>query len=350
MPAKILKKDQDEVTFLIEIEAETFKKALLEEYRKATDGKEQKNVFPLSNEAVLKQYPGLEGIAYKALEKILPTYYTSALKELGIQPLTFPKIMPQATEVGKPCLVEVQVRVEPEIELKQYEGLEATYTPVIVTEEDIAQQLDGLRKQHHAENDDAKLLANMPFSSLDELIEEIRKSLISMAEDKTNNNKKEAVIEQLLATNPLTLAEEVIEQQIMIEFEQIQKQIGRQNMQSYLKSTGRSLRDVQEELRPQAEARVKKNLLLCAVAEDIAAEVTEEDIKEALAKQPGLFMDLSFDYETQRKKLESMPGALDRLRQSILMEKATDYIISKAVLHENEPQNVLASLPEYLKF
>lgn len=349
MPAKLLKKSQDEVTFLIEIEAETFQKALLEEYRKATAGNEQKNVSPfLSNEAVMRQFPGLEGISFKALDRILPAYYADALKELGIQPLTFPKIMPQATELGKNCLVEVQVKIEPEIELKQFEGLEGTYTPVIVIEEDIAQQLDGLRKQHQAENDDAKLLANLPFASVDALIEEIRKSLTSMAEEKTDTNKKEAVFKQLIAANPLTLAEEIIEQQTMVEFEQIQKQMGRQTMQSYLKSTGQSLLDVQKELRPQAEARVKRNLLLSAVAEEIAAEVTEEDIREALTKQAGLYMDLSFDYEAQLKKIENIPGGLERLRQSILMEKATDYIISKAVLHENEPQIILAVLPEYL--
>jgi FKBP-type peptidyl-prolyl cis-trans isomerase (trigger factor) len=317
---------------------------LLEEYRKATAGNEQKNVSPfLSNEAVMRQFPGLEGISFKALDRILPAYYADALKELGIQPLTFPKIMPQATELGKNCLVEVQVKIEPEIELKQFEGLEGTYTPVIVIEEDIAQQLDGLRKQHQAENDDAKLLANLPFASVDALIEEIRKSLTSMAEEKTDTNKRKRCSNNLLLPS-INLSEEIIEQQTMVEFEQIQKQMGRQTMQSYLKSTGQSLLDVQKELRPQAEARVKRNLLLSAVAEEIAAEVTEEDIREALTKQAGLYMDLSFDYEAQLKKIENIPGGLERLRQSILMEKATDYIISKAVLHENEPQNILAVL------
>ncbi len=291
----------------------------------------------------MRQFPGLEGISFKALDRILPAYYADALKELGIQPLTFPKIMPQATELGKNCLVEVQVKIEPEIELKQFEGLEGTYTPVIVIEEDIAQQLDGLRKQHQAENDDAKLLANLPFASVDALIEEIRKSLTSMAEEKTDTNKRKRCSNNLLLPS-INLSEEIIEQQTMVEFEQIQKQMGRQTMQSYLKSTGQSLLDVQKELRPQAEARVKRNLLLSAVAEEIAAEVTEEDIREALTKQAGLYMDLSFDYEAQLKKIENIPGGLERLRQSILMEKATDYIISKAVLHENEPQNILAVL------
>ncbi|NLI91334.1 MAG: hypothetical protein GX434_03775 [Peptococcaceae bacterium] len=350
MPATLLKNNKDEAVFLIHIDAKTFEKALIEEYNKDTVAEDQKSASAfLSNEAMLKQYPELQKITNKALEKLMPSYYVNALKELGLQPMTFPKIMPKTVVPGQPCVLEVRVALEPELELKQFEGLEASFTPVIVTEEDIAQQMKGLRKQHGAENDDAKLLEKLHVESIDALQEEVRRSLGIMAKDKTDFNRTEAVMKQLLEANTISLAEEIIQQQIMIEINQISRQMGPQVMQNYLKSSGRNMDDLKKEVRPQAERTVKKNLLLTAVAEKVSPEVTEEDIKSAITKRPGSIMDFIADYETQRKHIDEMPGALDQIKHSIRLEKAADYIVGKAVLYENKPTNIMNELPEYMK-
>lgn len=350
MSVTLLNASKEEATFLIKIDAKTFERAIMGEYFKATAAENKKSppTF-MSNEALLRQYPELEKIAGKALEELMPSYYMSAIKELGLNPMTFPKVTPRTLALGQPCILEVRIALEPEIELKQFEGLEATYTPVLVTEDDIAQQIAGLRKQHDAENDDSKLLEKLPFDTIEALSEEIRKSLTSMAEEKTNYYKNEAVAKKLLEANPVTLPEEIIEQQIMIEINQLHKQMGPQALESYMKSSGRSMDDLKREVRPEAEARVKKNLVLTAIAEKILPEVTEEDIRDALAKQPGLLMDPSADYEKYRKRIEEMPGALDQIIHSIRLEKVNDYIVAKAILHQNKPTNIMDELPEYMK-
>lgn len=350
MPATLINKTKEEASFLIEIDAKTFEKALMEEYHKATaaEGKKTAPAF-LSNEALLGQYPELEKIANKALEKLLPAYYMSAIKELDIHPMTFPNIMPRQNQLGQPCVIEIKVALEPEVELKKYEGLETEYIPVAVTEEDMAEQIAGLRKQHGAETDDAKLLEKLPFNTIEELLVEIRTSLTSMADDKTKFNKQEAVIKQLIALNPLSIPEEIIQQQINIELNQVGQQMGKQFLQNYMKSSGRTLEDLKEEVRPQAEMNVKKSLLLTAVADKISPEVTEEDIKEMISKQPGSFSDLSIDYETRRKRITETPGALDQIKHLIRIDKATNYIVSKAILRENAPMNIMDSLPDYMK-
>lgn len=350
MPATLLNTTKDEATFLIEIDAKTFEKALMEEYNKATaaEGKKAAPTF-LSNEALLGQYSDLEKIANKALEKLLPAYYMSAVKELGLHPMTFPNILPRSNQLGQPCIIEVRVALEPVIELVQYEGLEAAYTPVVVTDEDIAEQIAGLRKQHEAGTDDAKLLEKLPFNTIEELLTELRTSLTSMADDKSKFNKQEAVMKQLIASNPLSLSEEIIQQQINIEISQVSQQMGQQFLQNYMRSSGRTLDDLKNEVRPQAEMNVKKNLLLNAVAEKISPEITEEDIKETITKQPGSFADFTLDYEARRKRINETPGALDQLKHLIRLEKATDYVVGKAIFSENKPCNVMDALPEYMK-
>jgi len=346
MSAKLIKANQEEAIFLIEIDAKIFEKALLEEYKKATaDENNQTESAFLSTEAILRQYPELDKIASKTLEQLMPSYYMNAVKELGLQPITFPKITPRSTTLGQPCVIEVRVGLEPKVELKQFEGLEATYTPVIATEEDVTRQISGLRKQHDAETDDEKLLSRLPFDTMEVLTENIRSSFETMAKEKTNFNKKEAVIRQLIAVNPITLTDEVVEQQIMLEIDRMSRQMGQQAMQRYMKSSGRTIDDLKREARPWAETTVKKMLLLSAVVEKISPEVTEEDIKEMISRQPGSMPGATVDYETQRKRFEEMPGAMEQIIHSIRLEKTTDYIVAKAILHENKPMNIMDELP-----
>lgn len=350
MTATLLNASKDEATFIMEIEAKVFQKTLLEEYEKfnSPDDKKSAPAF-LSNEVVLGKHPDLDKIAKNALEKLMPTYYVDAIKELGLKPMSFPKIKPRATALGKPCVIEVIVTLEPELEIKQYEGLEATYTPIVVTEDDLEVQISGLRQQYNAEKDDSKLLENLPFNTIEELKEEILKSFTDMAQEKTNHNKKEAVLKQLVEANPISLKNEIIEQQVMLEINQIGRQMGPQVMQNYLKNSGRDMNDLKKEVRPQAEATVKKNLLLSAIAEKLSPEVNDEDIKEAIINQPGSFMEIATDYETRRKRIDEIPGALDQLIHSIRLEKVADYIIAKAILHERKPINIMEEMPEYMK-
>ncbi|NLO97541.1 MAG: hypothetical protein GX091_05675 [Peptococcaceae bacterium] len=339
MSAKIIKIEKDEAIFQIEIDAETYKKALIEEYRRDLAIRGENPDSPFS-EKTLQEYHNLKKISEKAVDKLFPAYYLNAIKKLELQPMSFPRIKFQTNNVGQPCVIEVRVILEPEVKIQKIEGLEVDFTPVIVTEEDIEQQLAVLREQHGAANDDVKLLQAMHFDSMDALKAEIRQSLESWARDRTEWNKKTAVMKQLLAANPIEINEEVIEEQIMLKIEQMQNQMGPHGFQAYLESNGLTIDDMINEVRPQAEAKVKKGLILSAVADKLSPEVTEEDIKTMITKQSDSYLDSITNYEARRKQIDKTPGALDQLKQAIRMEKAAEYILAQAVFHENQSVRV----------
>jgi len=350
MSLTLLKSGKEEAVFTLEIDAKTIETAILEEFRKVPAGKDQKKMnAPLSDKARLAQHPELNKIASQALNNLLPAYYMDAIKKLGLTPMTYPQIKPKETKLGEPCIVEIRVALEPEIELKTYEGLEVSYSPVIVTEDDVKQQIAGLRQQRGAENDDEKLLKTLPFDTIEAFTAEVRGSLQSLADEKTEFNKREAVMKKLIEGNPLPLREEVVEQQIMIMINQFRRRVGTENFDGYLKSTGKSLADAKKEVRPEAEEAVRKNLLLAAVADKISPEITEEDIKSVISTQENSIQDMGLGYEARRKKLEATPGALEQLQHAIRLKKAADHIISKAVLQERAPVRILDQLPEYMK-
>lgn len=103
MSATLLNANTEEASFLIKIDARTFENALMDEYKKAPVSKKMKSAPTfLSNQALLGQYPELEKIAAQALEKLMPSYFLSAINELDLRPISFPNIMPRAAKVGEP--------------------------------------------------------------------------------------------------------------------------------------------------------------------------------------------------------------------------------------------------------
>jgi len=348
MNVTMLKSSEEEALFKIVIDADTIEKAITDEFVKATEAEnKQPTGLPLSNRAMMANHPDLDRIAAKALNNILPHYYLGALKTLNLTPMTYPKIMPQETKLGEPCVVKIQVALEPKIALEKYEGLEASYIPVVVTEEDVKQQIAGIRRQRGAE-DDEKLLTGLPFDSIEAFGAEVHSSLLTLAKESTERNIKQAVIKKLIEANPCTLREEAVEQQIMLQINQFRQHVGGRKFDDYLKSTNRTLEDAKKEIRPEAEVTVRKNLLLSAVADKLQLEVTEEDIKKALLQQENSIMDMALNFDARRKRLEETPGAKEQLVHSLRLGKATDYIIGKAILSEDEPVRVLDEKPQNL--
>lgn len=341
MTVTMLKSSDEEALFKIEIDADIIEKAITDEFIKATEGdKTLQQGLPLSNRAMMAKHPQLDRIAAQALNKILPSYYMSAIKELNITPMTYPKIMPQETKLGEPCTVKIQIALEPKITLVKYEGLEASYVPVVVTEDDVTQQISGIRQQRGAEDND-KLIENLPFDSIEAFAEEVRTSLQSLAEESSERNIKDAVIKSLIEANPCQLRDEAVEQQIMLQIDQFRHQVGSKKFDDYLKSTNKTIEDAKNEIRPEAEMAVKKNLLLSAIADIQQFEITEADIKKSILQQESSIMDIALDFDARRKQLDETPGAKEQLVHSIRVAKAADYIIDKAILTQEEPVRIL---------
>ena len=342
MTVTMLKSSEEEALFKIEIDADTIENAITEEFVKATRDDKPSPGLPLSNRAMMANHPELDRIAAKALNNILPSYYMRALKELDLTPLTYPEIMPQETKLGAPCVVKIRIGLEPKIALEKYAGLEASYVPVVVTEDDVNQQISGIRRQRGAGDDDEKLLANLPFDTMEAFAAEVHTSLLSLAQESTERNIKEAVINKLIETNPCSLREEAVEQQVMLQINRFRQQVGGKKFDDYLESTNRTLEDAKKEIRPEAEKAVKKNLLLSAVADSLQFDITEEDIKKTLLQQENSIMDMALDFDARRKRLEETPGAKEQLVHLIRLGKAADFIVDKAILSEEQPVRVLA--------
>lgn len=137
-----IKKEKNEVTFKMEIKALKFEEAIQKAYEKnknkyAIDGF-RKGKAPRK---ILEMKFG-EDIFYEdAINILFPDEYTEAVEELKLEPIDRPVI--DITEIGKGknLVIEVEVTVEPEVELGDYKGIEAKKVEYNVTDEDVDNEL-----------------------------------------------------------------------------------------------------------------------------------------------------------------------------------------------------------------
>lgn len=91
---------------------------------------------------------GVEVLYNDALDILLPEAYANAVQDAQIVPVDRPEIDVVQMEKGKPLVFKAKVTVKPEVKLGEYKGLEVPQKDFPVTEEDIKNELESLRKSH----------------------------------------------------------------------------------------------------------------------------------------------------------------------------------------------------------
>ena len=95
---------------------------------------------------VFEQTYGSHQITNQALEDVVPEAYSKAVREHDLEPVDRPKMELLPGEEGKPARLKAVVEVRPEIDLRDYKGIEVEREPVSVTDEDVEKSIAALAK------------------------------------------------------------------------------------------------------------------------------------------------------------------------------------------------------------
>jgi trigger factor len=96
---------------------------------------------------VIDRQVGRGAVLDEAVNEVLPQKYFAALEENSLTPLAQPDIEVTRLEDNETLEFTAEVDVRPEIEVPDYEGLEATVDDVEVTDEDVEEQVQALRER-----------------------------------------------------------------------------------------------------------------------------------------------------------------------------------------------------------
>ncbi|MEV9502744.1 trigger factor [Bacillus safensis] len=148
MSVKWEKQEGNEGVLTVEVDAETFNKALDDAFKKVVKqvsipgfrkGKVPRGLF--------EQRFGVESLYQDALDILLPVEYPKAIDEAGIEPVDRPEIDVEKIEKGENLIFTAKVTVKPEVKLGDYKGLNVEKDDTAVTDEDVQEELKGLQNR-----------------------------------------------------------------------------------------------------------------------------------------------------------------------------------------------------------
>src|SRR5699024_11378790 len=99
------------------------------------------------------------------------------------------------------------------------------------------------------------------------------------------------------------------------------------NLQSYLQISGQDESQLREQMKDEAEERVKTNLTLTAIADAEEVEVSDADIDKELEK-------MSEQFNISVEDIKQTLGSTDIVKNDVRIQKVIDMLVEEAKLVE----------------
>lgn len=162
------------------------------------------------------------------------------------------------------------------------------------------------------------------FETLEEYKADIRSKLEKDKENSARRTKEDEAIAKIVEHSKMDIPAPMIDTQVstMInEYAQSLMQSGL-SFQQYLQFTGSTMDQFREQVRPDAEERIKSSLVLEAIAKAENLEATDEDVEKKIAEMA----------ETYGMKVEDLKENIpdserSSMKDQIAIEKAVDFIM-----------------------
>ncbi len=221
--------------------------------------------------------------------------------------------------IGKNIGEEVEVNVTfPE----QYQAEELAGQPAVfkVTVKEI-------KEKQLPELDDEFAAEVSEFDTLAEYKEDVKKNLTEKREKDAKNAKEDAVIDAIIEDAKMDIPDAMVEttqRQMVQEFAQNIQMQGL-SIEQYFQFTGLTAEAMMEQVKPQAEKRIKSRLVLEAVvkAENIVA--TDEDFDKEIARMAEM-------YQMEADKVKESIGeeGKKQLMEDLAVSKAVEFVVNEA--------------------
>lgn len=163
------------------------------------------------------------------------------------------------------------------------------------------------------------------FDTLAEYKEDVKKHLMEQKENEAKRTKEDEAIQAIIDKSEMDIPEAMLETQcenMVNEFAQRISQSGL-SMEQYMQFSGLTLDKLKEQVRPEAETRIKSSLVLEQVAKEENIEVTEEEIDAELEK-------MAANYGMEVDKLKEYMGDSEKesMKRDLAVTKAVDLIMA----------------------
>ncbi|MGC9522937.1 MAG: trigger factor [Anaerolineae bacterium] len=142
------------------------------------------------------------------------------------------------------------------------------------------------------ELDDALASTVGSFETYDELVADIRERILSSKQDQAEAAYRANLVDQLVEQADIDYPPQLVADTLDDMVDEVARRVQREQkmeLEDALRLEGRTVEQLREQLRPQAERRVKQSLVLQALAEEEELEVSEDEIVQEFSDMLGRF-------------------------------------------------------------
>ncbi|MCM3785823.1 trigger factor [Neobacillus mesonae] len=167
------------------------------------------------------------------------------------------------------------------------------------------------------------------FETLAEYKEDLQKQLSERKAEEAKANQENVVVEKAAANAEVEIPQGMVNSEVrnmMRDFDNRLRQQG-MNLEMFMSFSGQTEADLQNQMKGDAEKRVRNNLVLEAIGKQENLEVTDEDVNEELNNMATSFKRTP---EEIRQILEGN-GSFDSLREEVLLRKTIDFLLTNSV-------------------
>ena len=165
------------------------------------------------------------------------------------------------------------------------------------------------------------------FDTLDEYKADIRKKLQEKKEQDAKVENENNVIEKVVENAQMELPQPMVDTQAREMVENYARRLQSQglNINDYMKYTGMTPEKLMEQMRPEAEKRIKTRLVLEKVVEAENVEVSDEKLDEQINE-------IAASYKLEGAKLKEMMGEREKeqIREDLKVQAAIDLLVEQA--------------------
>ena len=218
-------------------------------------------------------------------------------------------------EIGKE--VEVKVTFPEDYQAEELQGREAVFKCVV----------QEIKEKELPELDDEFAGEISEFDTLAEYKEDVRKNLAEKKEKDAKSARENAAVEAAVKACEMEIPDAMLETQQRQMVDEFAQRITMQgmSMEQYMQFTGATYEKMIEQVKPQAEERIRARLVLEAIAAAEKIEATEEDYEEEMKTMAEV-------YQMEIDKVKELMG--DREKKNIMKDlavrKAAEFVAEHA--------------------
>jgi trigger factor len=274
-------------------------------------------------EKVLLEKIGEERVLYSMAEKAIGKAYPQILIAENIDAIGEPRVQITKIAKGNDLNFTIETATIPEVKLPDYKKIAkeknlAKQEDISVSDEDIKNATERVKASLALEDSKAsgeelpkdkdgkpilpelteEKIKKIGYESLEDFRTKLEEGLLAEKERAQKEKKRLEIAEEIMKSSEASLPEILIDSELVKMLHQFESDIERMGMKSeeYLKTLGKSREDLEKEWKPDAEKRVKLELILSEISKKENLKPADEEIEKEVSHMLTHYPDANKDH------------------------------------------------------